>query len=56
MKRSENCVSCKVNTITFEYDCLVFRFAKSKGHQYGEENVGPWHVYANPKIHTFVRF
>ena len=49
VKRSENCVSCKVNHITFEDECLVFRFAKSKGHQDGEEHVGPWHVYANPK-------
>ena len=49
MKRAENCVSCKVNHITFEDDCLVFRFTKSKGPQNGEEHVGPWHVYANPK-------
>ena len=49
MKRDENCVSCKVNHITFEDDCLFFRFAKSKGHQYGEEHIGPWHVYSNPK-------
>ena len=53
MKKAENCVSCKVNHINFEDDCLVFRFAKSKGHQDGEEHVGPWHVYANPKSHTF---
>lgn len=29
-------------------DSLVFQFAKSKGHQNGEEHVGPCHVYANP--------
>ena len=39
----------KVNHITFEDDCLVFRFKKSKGHQDGEEHVGTWHVYTNPK-------
>ena len=48
MKRAENCVDCKINHITFKNDSLVFQFAKSKGHQNGEEHVGPWHVYANP--------
>ena len=48
MKRAENCVDCKITHIRFEDDCLVFEFAKSKGHQDGEEHVGPWHVYANP--------
>ena len=36
MKRAENCVICKVNHITFEDDCLVFSFAKSKRHPDGE--------------------
>lgn len=48
MKRAENCANAKINHIRFEDDCLVFEFAKSKGHQKGEEHVGPWHVYANP--------
>ena len=48
MKRAENCVDCKITHITVRNDSLVFQFAKSKGHQNGEEHVGPWHVYANP--------
>ena len=48
MKRAENCVNVKINHIHFEDDSLVFQFAKSKGHQGGEEHVGPWHLYANP--------
>jgi len=50
MKRAENCVNCKINHITFQNNCLVFEFAKSKSHQRGESHVGPWHVYANPHI------
>ena len=49
MKRAENCVDCKINHIHIRNDSLVFEFAKSKGHQNGEEHVGPWHVYANPE-------
>ena len=49
MKRAENCVDCKITHITIRNDALVFQFAKSKGHQNGEEHVGPWHVYANPE-------
>ena len=48
MKRAENCVNCKVNHISFVDDALVFQFAKSKGHQKGEQHIGPWHVYSNP--------
>jgi hypothetical protein len=49
MKRSETCVNLKnQNSIWFDNDALVIEFAKSKGHQGGKENVGPWHVYANP--------
>ena len=49
MKRAENCVDCKITHITFEGDSLVFQFAKSKSQQDGEEHIGPWHIYANPK-------
>ena len=49
MKRAENCVDNKINHITIRNDALVFHFAKSKGHQNGEEHVGPWHLYANPE-------
>ena len=49
MKRAENCVNAQVAHIQFCNDSLVFEFAKSKGHQDGEEHVGPWHVYANPE-------
>ena len=49
MKRAENCVDCKITHITIRNDALVFQFAKSKGHQNGEEHVGPWHLYANPE-------
>ena len=48
MKRTENCVDCKITHIKVMYDAMVFEFAKSKGHQNGEEYVGPWHCYANP--------
>jgi hypothetical protein len=48
MKRAENCVNARINHIYFLHDALVFQFAKSKGHQKGENHVGPWHVYANP--------
>ena len=33
---------------TFKNDSLVLLLAKSNGHQNGEYNVGPWHVYKNP--------
>ena len=36
------------NHIHFHGDCLVFEFTRSKGHKKGENNLGPWHVYANP--------
>ena len=41
MKRAENCVDCKITHITVKSDALTFQFAKSKGHQNGEEHVGP---------------
>ena len=36
------------NHIRFHGEFLVFEFAKSKVHQKGEKNLGPWHFYANP--------
>ena len=48
MKRAENCVTAKINHISFNEDALVFAFAKTKGNQTGDE-FGPWHVYANPE-------
>ena len=48
MKRAENCVNAQINHIYFRHDALVFEFAKSKGHQKGEDHVGPWHLFANP--------
>ena len=48
MKRAENCVTAKINHISFDEDALVFAFAKTKGNQTGDE-FGPWHVYANPE-------
>ena len=48
MKQEKNCFECKKNHITFKNDSLIFQFAKSKGHQNGEETVGPLYVYANP--------
>ena len=41
MKKAENCVDDKIGHITFKNDSLVFQFAKSKGHQSGEDRVGP---------------
>ena len=48
MEIAENCVNVRIDHIDFREDCIVFTFAKSKGHQKGEEYFGPWHVYANP--------
>ena len=51
MKRTENCVDCKINHTTIRNDSLVFQFAKSKG----QEHVGPWHLYTNPeKPHLYI--
>ena len=49
MKRAEKCVDSKIDHIYIENDSLVFHSSKSKGHQYREENIGPWHVFANPE-------
>ena len=32
---------------SFHGECLVFEFVKSKGHQKGENYLGPLHVYTN---------
>ena len=48
MKRAENCVDCKITHVQMRSDCVVFAFAKSKGHQNGEEHVDPWYVYTDP--------
>ena len=37
VKRAENCVNAKINHIHFHSDCLIFDFAKSKGHK--KENI-----------------
>ena len=49
MKRAENFVNAQIEHIYFKYYSLVFGFAKSKGHQDVEDNLGPWNVCANPK-------
>ena len=46
-KRAENCVNAKIYQIHFHSGCLVFEFAKSKCHKKGENNLVPWHIYAN---------
>ena len=48
MKRAENYVDAKISPIRFENDCLIFEFAKSKGHQKAKDHVGSCHVYTNP--------
>ena len=48
MKRAENCADAKINHIFFKHYSLVFQFSKSKGHQNGENHVGPWNMYSNP--------
>ena len=48
MKRAENFVNAKIIHIAINNDSLVFQFSNPKGHQNGEDHVGPWHVYANP--------
>ena len=48
MRRAENCVNAQIAHIYFEDDSLVFEFSKSKGHQDGEDRLGPWHAYEKP--------
>jgi hemerythrin-like domain-containing protein len=40
MKHAENFVQLKIQHIRMEDDEMLFEFAKSKGHQGGEEYVG----------------
>ena len=48
MKRADNRVNAQINHIYFRHDALFFEFAKSKGHQKGEDHVGPCYLFANP--------
>ncbi len=48
MARSESIVFAHLFHITWEDDCLVFRFAKSKTDQTGRNKDQLWHVYATP--------
>jgi len=48
MARSESIVFAHLFHITWEDDCLVFRFAKSKTDQTGRNANQVWHVYATP--------
>ena len=48
MSRSENIVHAHLFHITWEDDCLAFRFAKSKTDQTGRTSNQVWHVYATP--------
>ena len=48
MSRSENIVHAHLFHITWEDDCLAFRFAKSKTDQTGRNSDQVWHVYATP--------
>ena len=48
MSRSDNIVHAHLFHITWEDDCLAFRFAKSKTDQTGRNSDQVWHVYATP--------
>jgi hypothetical protein len=48
MARSDNIVHAHLFHITWEDDCLAFRFAKSKTDQTGRNSAQVWHVYATP--------
>lgn len=48
MARSESVVFANFFHVTWEDDCLVFRFAKSKTDQTGRNRDRLWHVYATP--------
>jgi len=49
MARSESIVHAHFFHITWEDDCLAFRFAKSKTDQTGRNSDQVWHVYATPE-------
>jgi hypothetical protein len=48
MARSENIVHANVLHISWDNDCLVFRFVKTKSDQTGRNKDQRWHVYATP--------
>ena len=48
MARSESVVYANFFHVTWEDDCLVFRFPKSKTDQTGRNRDQLWHVYATP--------
>jgi hypothetical protein len=48
MARSESIVFAHLFHITWEDDCLVFWFARSKTNQTGRNRDQLWHVYATP--------
>ena len=48
MSKSDNIVHAHLFHITWEDNCLVFRFAKSKTDQTGRNSDQVWHVYATP--------
>ena len=48
MSRSDNIVNAHLFHITWEDDCLAFRFGKSKTDQTGRNSDQVWHVYATP--------
>jgi len=35
--------------ISVSDDSIAFQLVKSRDHQDGEESLGPWNVYTNPK-------
>ena len=47
MNMAKTCVDANINHIK-KNEIIVFQLTKSKGHQNGENHVGPWHMYANP--------
>ena len=52
MARSENIVHANVLHISWDNDCLVFRFVKTKNDQTGRNKDQRWHVYATPENPT----
>ena len=48
MARSENVVHAHILHVSWDVNCLVFCFIKSKGDQMGRNHDQEWHVYANP--------
>ena len=48
MARSENVEHVHILHVSWDADCLMFCFVKSKGDQMGRNRDQEWHVYANP--------